>query len=241
LTVIVTLLVLVRHRLCGPRPVGIGWAEAIAAASGAESALADSVEAALRPLAHLAVDRLDDTVIARTDGGHSDRVVVAGHLGPAPSDKAPAYVEMGKLFGPGASDAKGALAMTLKAAAAGRYGRDVTFVYYAGGWDNSIDDELLRAEFVLSAEPTGCAVVGNALDHPQARRLIELTEAEPAPEAGGAHGLERVAALGIPAVAFGPGNSTLAGTPDEFVPTAQLTASEFVLRRWLTAEPSPAA
>ena len=39
----------------------------------------------------------------------------------------------------------------------------------------------------------------------------------------------------VPGVAFGPGDPSVAGTPGEFVPTAQLTQSEFVLRQWLTA------
>jgi acetylornithine deacetylase/succinyl-diaminopimelate desuccinylase-like protein len=211
----------------------------IASASGAETSLADSVEVALRTVAHLDVDRVGDTVIARTDAGHSERVIVAGHLGTGPSEEDPlAYVEMGKLFGPGASDAKGALAASLKAAAAGGYGRDVTFVYYAGGqdseWWRTCGDDLLPADFGLLAEPTTSAVSGGALDHPRARRLIGLTDIDPASDASDAHGLARFASLGIPAVAFGPGDPSVAGAPGEFVPTAQLTQCEFVLRQWLT-------
>lgn len=210
----------------------------IASPEGAESALADSVEAALRALAHLDVERIDDTVVARTDAGHAERVMVAAHLGTAPVDEDPlAYVEMGRLFGPGAADAKGALAMSLRAAALGGYTRDVTFLFHTGVSPTvahaASDDELRRADFALIAEPTGSVVVGDQLDHAEAKRLIALTDGEPSSDAGGVHGLARFASLGLPAVAFGPGDPSVAGTPGEFVPTAQLSQCEFALRQWL--------
>jgi succinyl-diaminopimelate desuccinylase len=45
----------------------------------------------------------------------------------------------------------------------------------------------------------------------------------------------RFTELGIPAVAFGPGDPQLAHTREEYVPTAQLTECEHVLREWLRA------
>lgn len=212
----------------------------IASTTGAERALADSVEAALRTVIELGVERVGDTVIARTDTGHTERVLVATHLDTGPAENEPlAYTELGELFGPGASDAKGALAMTLKVAAVGRYSRDVTFVFYAGGRgpDGLAGVDLPPTDFALVAEPTGCAVSGGALDHPWARSLIDLTGIAPAPGSGDAHGLAALASLGIPAVAFGPGDPSLAGTPGELVPTAQLAKCDFVLRQWLTAAP----
>jgi succinyl-diaminopimelate desuccinylase len=73
----------------------------IASPPGLEGALADSIETALRGLPHLEVERVGDTVIAATNAGHGERVVVAGQLtaGAAGADPL-AYVEMGKLFGP---------------------------------------------------------------------------------------------------------------------------------------------
>jgi acetylornithine deacetylase/succinyl-diaminopimelate desuccinylase-like protein len=206
---------------------------------GRESALADSIEAALHNLTHLEVERVGDTVVARTDAGHDRRVVIAGHLGVASEDEEPlAYVEMGKLFGPGASEAKGALAVTLKAAAVSNYSCDVTFIYYAGGRDTLPDDELRGSDFVLLAEPTNsavCSVNAGALEQPWAHGLIGLTEVPPVSDASAADDLARFASLDVPAVAFGPGDPSLTGTPDEFVPTAELGQCEFVLRQWLTA------
>ena len=51
-----------------------------------EQAIADAVEAALRPLAHLTVSRHGNTVVARTDLGRGERVVLAGHLDTVPSN-----------------------------------------------------------------------------------------------------------------------------------------------------------
>ena len=43
----------------------------IESVSGDEDAIADAVEAALRECAHLEVQRFGNTVVARTDHGHS--------------------------------------------------------------------------------------------------------------------------------------------------------------------------
>ncbi|MBA2767766.1 MAG: succinyl-diaminopimelate desuccinylase, partial [Sporichthyaceae bacterium] len=48
--------------------------------SGGEGPLADAVEAALRSIDYLEVDRDGDAVVARTSLGRSERVVLAGHI-----------------------------------------------------------------------------------------------------------------------------------------------------------------
>lgn len=209
----------------------------------AEDDLADSIEDALRGLPHLTVERIATTVVASTRAGHDERVVVAGHLDtPAVDDPPPAYVEMGKLFGVGACDAKGGLAVMLKAAGAASYGRDVTFVFYGGKLDPSAPDglaqlaaerpELVRADFALLMAPSGSAVRGGALEHPLAQSLIARTELPPAAFPGDpAAGV--FDALGVPVTTFGPGDPDVAGTDAEYVPTAELSQCEFVLREWL--------
>ena len=202
----------------------------IASPRGHEGALADSIEAALRGLGHLDVTRSGDTVVARTNAGHDQRVVIAGHLDVVSEDDPLAYVEMGRLFGPGASDAKGALAVTLKAAAVGSYTRDITFIYYAG--TAGLGEDLRGADFVLLATPTGSAVRGGALDYPWTQQLVGLTDVPPISEAGKLPA--PFTSLDVPVVAFGPGDPSLAGAPEELVPTAELSQCEFVLRQWLT-------
>ena len=56
-----------------------------------EQPIADAVEAALRPLPHLEVTRRGHTVVARTDLGRAERVVIAGHIDTVPlNDNLPA-------------------------------------------------------------------------------------------------------------------------------------------------------
>ena len=49
-----------------------------------EEPLADAVEAALRDLSHLSVTRVGNTVVARTELGRDERVVLAGHIDTVP-------------------------------------------------------------------------------------------------------------------------------------------------------------
>ena len=61
-----------------------------------EQAIADAVEAALVGYAHLTVSRHGNTVVARTDLGRGERVVIAGHLDTVPlNDNLPARRDMG--------------------------------------------------------------------------------------------------------------------------------------------------
>ena len=56
-----------------------------------EQAIADAVEAALAAYGHLTVSRHGNTVVARTDLGRGERVVIAGHLDTVPlNDNLPA-------------------------------------------------------------------------------------------------------------------------------------------------------
>jgi succinyl-diaminopimelate desuccinylase len=329
--------------------------------SHAEGAIADSVEAALGALQHLEVERFGNTVVTRTDAGHAERVVVAGHLDTVPeNDNLLAHVEMGKLFGLGACDMKGGVAVMLKLAALGSYGRDVTFVFYdceevasehnglrklaaerpdllqadlailmepsnagveagcqgtirvevtvpgtrahsARSWtgDNAIHKagELLRrleeyqprqpvidgltyheglnAVFVRGGVagnviPDECVITVNyrfapdrseseaeafvreffapydvvvtdsapgalpGLGLPAAKAFVEAVGATVAPKFGWTD-VARFSALGVPALNYGPGDPQLAHRHDEYVPTAQLTECEHVLKEWLRA------
>ncbi|MGY1592892.1 succinyl-diaminopimelate desuccinylase [Geodermatophilus sp. SYSU D00708] len=104
--------------------------------SGDERALADAVEAALRRLGGLEVERVGDAVLARTNLDRPSRVVLAGHLDTVPiADNLPSRVEDGRLHGCGTSDMKAGDAVMLRLA--GRFGvpgaqpaHDLTFVFY---------------------------------------------------------------------------------------------------------------
>lgn len=109
--------------------------------SGAEGPLADAVEAALRALPWLSVDRLGNNVVARTSLGRAERVVLAGHLDTVPlAGNVPArWDDEGLLWGCGSSDMKSGVAVQLRiAATVPEPNRDLTFVFY--------DNEEVRAE-----------------------------------------------------------------------------------------------
>ncbi|MGP3776501.1 succinyl-diaminopimelate desuccinylase [Streptomyces sp. SDT5-1] len=136
--------------------------------SGAEGPLADAVETALRALPGLDVERMGHSVVARTDLGRPERVVVAGHLDTVPeAGNLPARREGGRLYGLGACDMKAGVAVALKlaAAAAGRpLERDVTFAFYeceeTAGDRNGLAviaahrPELLHGDLALLLEPS---------------------------------------------------------------------------------------
>ena len=99
-----------------------------------EHQIADVVEQRLRRVEGLDVQRIDDNVIARTDGDRPRRVILAGHLDTVPpAGNEAAILEGDRLAGLGAADMKGGLAVMLGLAenvAAGA-AHDLTFVFYA--------------------------------------------------------------------------------------------------------------
>jgi len=104
----------------------------IPSVSGAERPLADAVEEALSSFGHLTLDRSGDAVVARTQLGRPQRVVIAGHLDTVPeAGNLPSKVVDDRLYGLGACDMKGGVAVALRLAATlPQPIRDVTYVWY---------------------------------------------------------------------------------------------------------------
>ncbi|MGY1437795.1 succinyl-diaminopimelate desuccinylase [Streptomyces reniochalinae] len=101
--------------------------------SGTEKALADAVEEALRGLPHLRVTRHGNNVVARTDLGRAERVILAGHIDTVPiAGNLPSRLDDdGMLWGCGTSDMKSGVAVQLRiAATVPEPNRDLTFVFY---------------------------------------------------------------------------------------------------------------
>ncbi|SJM57354.1 N-succinyl-L,L-diaminopimelate desuccinylase [Actinomycetales bacterium JB111] len=124
--------------------------------SGDEAALADEIERALTVCAHLRVDRLGNSVVARTSLGRDTRVVVAGHLDTVPiADNLPTElrVEGGEqvLWGRGTVDMKGGVAVALSLAARLTDPvHDVTWVFY----DNEeVDSDLNGLGQIVRTHP----------------------------------------------------------------------------------------
>lgn len=108
----------------------------IESVSGNETEIAGSIEAALRPYGHLAVTRDGNIVLARTELGRGSRVVIAGHIDTVPvANNLPSRVTGTDhdtlVWGRGACDMKGGVAVQLAAAATlNRPARDVTWIFY---------------------------------------------------------------------------------------------------------------
>jgi succinyl-diaminopimelate desuccinylase len=108
----------------------------IESVSGNETEIAGSIEAALRPYGHLAVTRDGNVVLARTELGRGSRVVIAGHIDTVPvANNLPSRVTGTDhdtlVWGRGACDMKGGVAVQLAAAAAlNQPARDVTWIFY---------------------------------------------------------------------------------------------------------------
>ena len=135
-----------------------------------EQQIADAVEQALRAVGHLTVTRRGHTVVARTDLGRAERVVIAGHIDTVPlNDNLPSRLEDGILHGLGSCDMKGGDAVLLHLAATlPEPNRDLTFILYEA---EEIEDEfnglrllaqsdpdLMVADFAILMEPSGASV-----------------------------------------------------------------------------------
>ena len=143
---------------------------AIPSVSHAENALADRLEAELSAIGGLAVTRVGDNVVARTERGRRHRLVLAGHLDTVPpvGNETPRF-EGDTLWGVGSADMKGGLAVMLDLARnASDPAVDLTFCFYACeevGRAHSglaeiwaVDPELLVADAAILGEPTGALV-----------------------------------------------------------------------------------
>ncbi|MFF5263145.1 succinyl-diaminopimelate desuccinylase [Actinomadura viridis] len=144
----------------------------IESVSGAEKALADAVEEALEALPHLTVVRDGDTIVASTDLGRAERVILAGHLDTVPlNGNLPSSVQGDRLYGCGTTDMKSGVAVALKLAAAlTGPSRDITYVFYEceeveadrNGLKRLVETrpELLAGDFAVLMEPTGGLIEG---------------------------------------------------------------------------------
>ena len=131
-----------------------------------EKVIADCVEDVLRQAAHLTTARLGNTVMARTDLGRAQRVVLAGHLDTVPlNDNFPSTVVEDLIYGCGTSDMKSGTALALHLAATlPDPAYDVTYLFYEAEEISSefnglhlvakAHPEWLTADFAVLLEPT---------------------------------------------------------------------------------------
>jgi succinyl-diaminopimelate desuccinylase len=124
----------------------------IESVSRAEKTIADCVEEVLRRASHLSVERLGNTVMARTDLRRGQRVVLAGHLDTVPiNNNFPSRAAEDLIYGCGTSDMKSGVALALHLAATlpdPRY--DLTFLFYEA---EEIESRYNGLHLVAQAQP----------------------------------------------------------------------------------------
>ncbi len=193
---------------------------AVASPSRNEAALAGLVDNALRACPWLEVERVGDNVIARTTLGHGQRLVLAGHLDtvPANGNEAP-RLEGDTLWGLGASDMKGGLAVMLDlATSVRRPAVDVTWCFYAreeiGRTDSGLLElwqdrpDLLAGDAAILGEPTGAVVEAGCQGTMRVRITLRGVRAHTARPFTGRNAIHRVAPL-LQRVADWPGREVV--------------------------------
>jgi len=140
--------------------------------SGDEDQLCTAIESQLRRLDHLSVERFGHCLVARTELGRPERVVLAGHLDTVPlAGNLPSHVDGDRLYGCGTSDMKSGVAVQLRlAAGVPEPARDVTYVFYdceeieaernGLGRLSRTRPDLLAGDFAVLMEPSGCEIEG---------------------------------------------------------------------------------
>ena len=98
------------------------------------------------------MSRHGNTVVARTDLGHAERVVLAGHLDTVPVNaNLPAVRDGDVLRGLGTCDMKGGVAVMLKiAATVAAPNRDLTFLFYDA---EEIEEEHNGLRLLVADQP----------------------------------------------------------------------------------------
>jgi succinyl-diaminopimelate desuccinylase len=124
----------------------------IESVSGNEKLLADCVEEVLRGVPHLTVDRYRHTVMARTELGRGQRVVLAGHLDTVPvAGNLPSRVDGELIHGCGTSDMKSGVALALHLAVSLPDPRhDVTYFFYEA---EEVESDRNGLHLVAQAHP----------------------------------------------------------------------------------------
>ncbi len=135
-----------------------------------EAAVVALIEAELRSVPGLSIERVGDNLVARTQLGRSQRLVLAGHTDTVPGDTAAgARISDDTCIGLGSADMKGGLAVMLELARSmTRPSVDVTWIFYAreevaGDLNGLLEvlseaPHLLEGDVAILGEPTSAAI-----------------------------------------------------------------------------------
>jgi succinyl-diaminopimelate desuccinylase len=148
----------------------------IESVSGNEVTIADAIEAVLADCSHLALTRIGNTIVARTELGRDHRVAIAGHIDTVPvNNNLPSRLELDGgiqyLWGRGTVDMKAGVAVQLALAVElVEPVIDVTWIFYDAeevesernglGHVARESPELIAADFAILGEPSDGGIEG---------------------------------------------------------------------------------
>ena len=202
---------------------------AVASESFDEAHLADLIEAELRLLDHLDVIRVGDNVVARTNFGRPQRLVLAGHTDTVPANNNfPGHIAVDPdtgddvLHGVGSADMKGGLAVMLASARLHRDpGVDLTYVFYAREEVAAVHSglgelfeaipEWLEGDLALLGEPTDGEVEAGCQGTMRVSVTLAGRRAHPARAWMGRNAVHRAGALLVALDAYEPRRPMLSG------------------------------
>ena len=189
-----------------------------------ETRLADLLEADLRTVAALDVTRIGDNVVARTDLGRAERVVLAGHTDtvPAVGGNERARVGGNTVWGVGASDMKSGLAVMLDLARSVAVPSvDVTWIFYAREEVAAVHSglgelaerrpDLLVGDLAVLGEPTDATIEAGCQGTMRADLVLAGTRAHTARPWMGRNAIHRMADVLAAIVAVPERRPVLAG------------------------------
>jgi succinyl-diaminopimelate desuccinylase len=180
---------------------------AMPSVSGEEGEIAAAVHRVLAACTWLDVERVGDNVVARTGLGRAQRLVLAGHLDTVPPGaNAGPVLEGDTVWGVGASDMKGGLAVMLDLATTVPAPTvDVTWCFYAREeisrslsglfelWEQRPD--LLAGDAAILGEPTGGLVEAGCQGTMRMRITLQGVRAHTARPFTGRNAIHRLAPL----------------------------------------------
>jgi len=138
----------------------------ISSVSKDEKSIADSIAEALKKIGHLKITRVNNSIVAQTNFGNKQRVVIAGHIDTVPANNNfPGKINNSEVIGLGSVDMKSGIAVALKLASEiTRSNYDVTYLFYESeeietkfnGLEliTKQQKDLLDCDFAILMEPT---------------------------------------------------------------------------------------
>jgi len=138
----------------------------ISSVSKDEKSIADSIEKTLQGYGHLKITRVSNSLVAQTNFGNKQRVVIAGHIDTVPANNNfPGKMTNSEIVGLGSVDMKSGIAVALRLASEITNSNfDITYLFYESeeietkfnGLEliTKQQKDLLNCDFAILMEPT---------------------------------------------------------------------------------------